>query len=597
MAHRGPDDFGIESFEINNHRVQFGHRRLAIVDLSSAGHQPMISNCKNYSIIFNGEIYNHLELRSKLSNDIEFKGHSDTETILYYLKTYGAAGIKDFNGIFAIAFIDRIEGRLYLARDPFGVKPLYYCHFANRMFFSSEVKALNSIGEKPSINKHALAELLRLRYNPAPDTLYEGIMKLQPGHCLEIDLEPAELKLKITPFITQVYGNVPRSLNIASDQYGIKVEEAVNRQLLSDVEIGILLSGGLDSAVIAALAQRNSSRPLKAFTIGFEGNFAEDEIEDAAQTASLLGICHHYKRITFEDYLGTIKECIRIVEEPLATTSLIPMYFLCELASRHVKVVLTGQGADEPLGGYFRYKSELIRSMFPAFAGNAAAALISILNIKNEKLLRGAHAMVINDELTRFLAAYEVFSETEIGQLISFADKLSSKRLRYFYDLLQFNHNIKPVERMMALDARSNLADDLLNYTDKISMHFSLECRVPMLDLELVKFIQSLPVNFKLNIWGGKLIHKRYARTILPSQIVDRKKKSFQSPTVEWFKNDLGLIKDMLLESGTPFSRCFSLPATANILKQHKQGYNKEKQIFLLLSLFFWTGFMEESTN
>jgi asparagine synthase (glutamine-hydrolysing) len=147
------------------------------------------------------------------------------------------------------------------------------------------------------------------------------------------------------------------------------------------VEIGILLSGGLDSAVIAALAQRNSSRPLKAFTIGFEGNFAEDEIEDAAQTASLLGICHHYKRITFEDYLGTIKECIRIVEEPLATTSLIPMYFLCELASRHVKVVLTGQGADEPLGGYFRYKSEFIRSMFPAFAGNAAAALISILNI------------------------------------------------------------------------------------------------------------------------------------------------------------------------------------------------------------------------
>lgn len=589
IMHRGPDDSGIRQFQTQFHHIWLAHRRLSIVDLSSAGHQPMLTECGNYALIFNGEIYNHVELQAKLPKEINFKGHSDTETILYYLKEFGINGISDFNGIFSIAFLNKITNKLFLARDQFGVKPLYYFRGENNDFiFSSEIRPIKFMLANFSLNKDALASLLRLRYNPSPDTLYQQIKKIRAGHYLEIDLKGNQLLFQHHSFIRKVSKTVNYNRNVAINLYGQKLENAVKRQLLSDVEVGVLLSGGIDSAIVAALAQKHYVGKLKTFTIGFEGVHSEDEIEDASETARLLGLEHKFKRISFPDFIDIIKKCTLIVEEPLATTSIIPMYFLSELASKEVKVVLTGQGADEPLGGYMRYKLELVRNLFPEFLRNKLSSLIQFTKIQNEKVLRGVNSIGVENEINRFLAAYEIFTNLEIKQLISRNDHTSYQKIDYFSKILNSETPKHPVERMMALDTRLNLADDLLNYTDKITMNFALECRVPMLDLELVKFIESLPYNLKLNLSSSKIIHKQFARKILPDKIIKRKKKGFMSPTNIWFKNEADIIKDILLKSGTNFAKVFNQTYVTEIIRQHVLGYNKEKQIFLLLSIYFW---------
>ncbi|NJC25878.1 asparagine synthase (glutamine-hydrolyzing) [Neolewinella antarctica] len=590
LAHRGPDDSGIERASVGSFEVYFGQRRLSIVDLSPAGHQPMNSPCGRYSLIYNGELYNHQDLRDELPATIDYRGHSDTETILHYLIAHGIEGVRAFNGIFALGFLDREAKTLQIARDPFGVKPLYYCQPAgsNKLAFASEMRPLQAILGNTTLNKDALATLLRLRYNPAPDTLYTQIDKVRPGHYLHFDLGGEQTQLREVPYLAPLPTTRVINENEAVAGYGGKIAAAVERQLLADVEVGILLSGGVDSAIVAALAQEKSTTPLKAFTIGFRGEHQEDEINDAAETAALLGLEHHVKRIDFTDFLGTMRECVRIVEEPLATTSIIPMYYLAELAAQHVKVVLTGQGADEPLGGYVRYKSELLREKIPRVLRAPVAAALGGISSRNEKVSRGAAALAETDEIARFLAAYQVFTPSEISGLIGTEDKLSKPRIAYFYELLGCQNRPAGAERMMALDTRLNLADDLLNYTDKVTMNFSLECRVPMLDLELVRYIESLPAANKLNLRGGKLIHKQYARERLPANIINRKKKGFQSPTQLWFRDGATEIQSLLLDDSSAFGKVFHLPAVREIITQHQTGYNREKQIFLLLSIYFW---------
>jgi asparagine synthase (glutamine-hydrolysing) len=588
IKHRGPDDFGINSFHVNGHTLQLAQRRLSILDLSPAGHQPMVSNCDKYAVIFNGEIYNHLELRKKLPKDIDYKGHSDTETILQYLIYFGTEKITDFNGIFSIAFLDLDKQKLTLARDPFGVKPLYYHEEEGHLIFSSEIRPIKSMLKNCSLNSKALASLLRLRYNASPHTLYDQIKKVPSGHTLTLNLNGQKFELKVNSFAKKL----PKVTHCKSkdliNAYGDELDKAVKRQLLSDVEVGILLSGGVDSAIIALLAKRHYQGKLKAFTIGFEGNFAEDEINDAKETAQLLGLEHHIKKISFNDFLGLIKECSRIVEEPLATTSMIPMYYLAQLAAEKVKVVLTGQGADEPLGGYTRYRSEVLRKKIPSVFRKMAKPVSVIMGTKNEQFLKGAKALGISDEIERFLSVYEIFSTEEIAKLVNVEDTISGPAISRFHQLLNCNSRLNPTEKMMAIDTRMNLSDDLLNYTDKITMNFSLECRVPMLDIELVDFMESLPLELKINTREGKIIHKAFAKTLLPESIINRRKKGFESPTNSWFREEIDTLKNILLADGTSFSKVFNQDYIEKILEQHADGYNKEKQIFLLLSIYYW---------
>lgn len=448
-----------------------------------------------------------------------------------------------------------------------------------------------------ALNLDSLGILLRLRYNPAPDTLHQGIEKVRAGHYLSIDLND-----NIVSLDNHLYARCVPEVKLSetgegslSIRYGKTLEAAVERQLLADVEIGILLSGGIDSALVASIAQQHSKTQLKAFTIGFEGEHVEDEIEDAQKTAEFIGLEHHYKTISFTDFLAMIKHCTKIVEEPLATTSMIPMFYLAQLASQHVKVVLTGQGADEPLGGYTRYKAELIGSRIPRMFKSFAPGLSQFAGGFTTNLKRALKSVNIKDDVERFLSIYEVFTRKEIFQMIGHNEDEAIDRIRYAYRTLACHRLKEPVERMMSLDSRLNLADDLLTYTDKITMHFSMECRVPFLDLELVHFVESLPRNKKLNIRSGKLIHKHFARQLLPDHIINRRKKAFQSPTDKWFREQSNSLEDILLAKNSYFAEVFHQDKVSEILTQHKKGENREKEIFLLLSIYFWMESISES--
>ena len=582
MEHRGPDDSDLETFFSHGCQVALGHRRLAIVDLSPAGHQPMTTEDGRYSIVFNGEIYNHDDIRSRLRQK-KFRGHSDTETILYALAEQGIDAVKAFNGIFGFCFFDHESGKLYLARDPFGVKPVYYFFNEKTLCFASEIRPINALVNDRVSAVH-LATLLRLRYLPSPATIYGNIKKVRPGHVIEINLNCKRITYRELPYSAPCPEQKNINYSDALDKYNDYFNAAIKRQMMADVEIGVMLSGGVDSAFVAARAQAFAEKPLKAFTVGFAEQALEDEINDAAETAALLGMEHHIVRISDEDFFSTLEHCARIVEEPVATTSLIPMYFLSKLAASHVKVVLTGQGADEPLAGYRRYQSELLSPYMPKIAAQIADRCFRFIRIKNQALLRGALSLSESDDITRFLLAYEVFSVPEIKQLVGIEETGSVKACRYMYDLLQCEKKAKPAQRMMMLDARMNLPDDLLLYTDKITMWHSLECRVPILDLDLIHFVESLPVKYKAKLLKSKIIHKKCAKCSLPSRIIYRKKKAFQSPTKKWFAN-YEMLRERLLDSRSKFSTFFDLNGIESVINEHKKGYNKERHIFLLLAI------------
>lgn len=583
IKHRGPDDSGIEKFLIENNEVNFGHRRLSIQDLSSAGHQPMYSACGKYAIVFNGEIYNHKKLRDELK-DINFKGHSDTETIVNYIATFGINSIKDFNGIFAFAILDIEDRKLFLARDRYGVKPLYYFQHDNQFIFSSEIRPVQLLAEN-NIDQKNLALLLKLRYNPSPTTLYKDILKLRPGHFLTIDLTTSSQT--ITPFIQTASINNTITFDEALETYEHFFEQGIRRQLLSDVEVGVLLSGGIDSALVAYYAQKYSDKPIKTFTIGFTEHDDTDETVDARETAKILGTEHYEIKISDDEFEEIFAECIDIVEEPLGTTSIIPMYYLNKLVSKYVKVVLTGQGADEPLGGYKRYQGEIIHEKFPSFIFKLLKPVSHF--IKNERIYRAFNALGEKDIIKRFSLIYALFKNDDVKQLIGQSTTKDEELIRYFYDLLEGKTKYG-VEAMMSNDMRMNLSDDLLLYTDKISMHFSIEARVPMLDNDLTEFIESLPYEYRIKSKEGKYIHKKFAEKILPKEIIYRKKKGFQSPTNKWFKGEKGLYyKTLLLNKNSKFAKYFDLSEIENYFVMHMTGKrNFEKQLFTLISLYYW---------
>ena len=294
IKHRGPDDFGIDRFLIGRNKIIFSQRRLSIIDLSSAGHQPMLSNCSNYSIIFNGEIYNHIDLRNRLPREIKYNGHSDTETLLYYLIYKGIEGLKDLNGIFSLAFLDIKNQNLFLARDPFGIKPLYFFEDGSSLIFSSEIRPIKHLTNAREIDQYSLASLLKLRYNASPHSLFKSIKKVKPGQYILINIDDSIEKRTYNYGINSVSKKRNIKMNDALMMYQENLEKAVKRQLLSDVDIGIMLSGGIDSALIAYYAKKHYKGNLKAFTIGFEGSFYEDEISDAQETANFLNIEHQY---------------------------------------------------------------------------------------------------------------------------------------------------------------------------------------------------------------------------------------------------------------------------------------------------------------
>lgn len=539
MSHRGPDDRGIEERTIGDNLVTFGHVRLAIQDLSEAGHQPMLSPDNSYMLIFNGEVYNHLELRQHLP-EIKFKGHSDTETILHYLIKFGIQSVKAFNGIFAFALLDINAQKLYLARDRFGVKPLYYYHKAQQLYFASEIKPILKLGEGFDLDKEALNEYFTLRYNPSPKTSIQGIKKLYPGEVLCYSLENHQLK-KLCNINETLIPNIQIDRQ-KSEGYWVAalsetLEKAVARQMLGDVEIGSFLSGGLDSALITAIASKYTKNKIKTFCIGFDGGDEFNESMEARRSAELLGTEHFELIANASEYMQNLQDATFMNEEPNGTENTFAQYEISDLASKHTKVVLAGQGADEIFMGYGKYKAELERNKYLPYLKLAKPFSSLLYPAKFHKLKRALYALTEAETLKRFEKIYTVFTNQERQKLLGsdFADNGTS--LAYFFSLIP--KELEALDKIAILDTYTSLSDELLMYGDKMTMATSVEMRVPFLDNEVVALAQRIPNQYKIKNGVHKYLLKEVAKRYLPDEIIYRPKKGFDMPSLAWFQNEL----------------------------------------------------------
>ena len=415
IAHRGPDASGSQYLLCGSSTVWLGHSRLSILDLSEAGAQPMQSQNGRWWVSFNGELYNHLDIRSELS--ASWVGTSDTETLVEALAAFGLeATISKLNGMFAFAALDTIQNELYLVRDPFGIKPLYMHRSVNHFSFCSEIKGLFALGVRTQIDLSGLDSFLTLRYTPSPQTLLSDIQRLAPGHVHTLNLRTFKTSTK--PYISATQSRFMGSFDDAVAAYKEQVQEAVQRQLLADVPVGLLLSGGIDSALIAAMAKDVGSE-LMGFTVGFGNQHSECEISSAEHTAKVLSLPHRYIQVDPESLWGVTAKVVHAVEEPLGTNSILPMWYLVTLARQDVTVVLTGQGSDEPWGGYRRYQLELMRERIP----QTMLRLMNKVPIEGlnpwlpSHVMRGLRALPKRETIERFVATYELFTPSERRRL------------------------------------------------------------------------------------------------------------------------------------------------------------------------------------
>lgn len=589
LRHRGPDGSGEKAVNVGDKTVWFGHTRLAIQDLTEAGAQPMASADGRWLLTFNGEIYNHQEMRREL--DRQWRGHSDTETLVEALTAWGVdATIRRLNGIFAFGALDLLERKLYLVRDPFGVKPLYFADTAAGFGFSSEIRALAAVtGQRFGLDRESLNTYLSLRFVPSPHTLLKGVQRLPAAHVQCRHLDSGETHTHCYVQAGQsLYGG---SLDEATQLYQSAVSTAVRRQLLSDVPVGILLSGGIDSALVAAMAL-DAGVKTPCFTVGYQEAGPACEIDDAAHTAKTLGLSHHVVRLGHEDLWGALESAVAATEEPLVTTSALPMWFLCKRAREDVAVVLTGQGSDELLGGYKRYQGELVRKL-PLFSSTVSLLrpLLDSLPGVSDAVLRSAHSASIVDVPQRFEREYGVFSAASRLGLTGRAD--AGRTMQSIQQWLDWSAKGRPLtdaEQMMSIDMRMGLADDLLLYGDKVSMAHSIEARVPLLDTELVRLVESFPAHYKLSLGKSKIIHKRMAERYLPEAIVHRPKKGFQVPVGEMVR---GAWRDrcegLLFEGATLAELGVDSRELRRLWDEHQRRFrDRSREIFALLGLVVW---------
>lgn len=572
LSHRGPDDSGIWT---DNNGLIIAHRRLSILDLSSAGHQPMESHCGRYVLIFNGEIYNHLDLRkeiNKSNSKIYWKGHSDTETLLYAISIWGfKKTLCKLNGMFAIALFDKKDSKLLLARDHLGQKPLYYGYNNNRFLFGSELKAIKNHSSFISeIDRESLSLQFKFNYIPAPKTIYKGIKKLLPGTYLEISLSGIEDTHSPEPFwsFLDVVKHGTRNQFINDEKSIItKLDSilgvSVKSQLISDVPLGAFLSGGIDSSLIVALMQKYSSQPVKTFTIGFKEK-NRNEAGFAKQIAKYLGTDHTEVYVNAQDALDTIPILPTLYDEPFSDSSQIPTYLVSKITKRKVKVALSGDGADELFGGYNRhfrtYKWWSRINHIPKFARNSlskvidSAPLFFLDSISSENQKGLAHkAQQISKVLSanNTLALYDKFvTHWDDAESIVIKD---DGVLDFDIPSVEF---LSDVELIMALDTLNYLPNDILTKIDRSSMGVSLETRVPYLDPAVVAFAWKTPLDMKFRNGQGKWVLRQVLQKYLPKELFDRPKMGFGVPLDEWLRGPLRdwaedlLREDRLIQEG-----------------------------------------------
>jgi len=601
IAHRGPDAEGFlfagehglkscKSFENPGYDsiCALGHRRLSIIDLEG-GVQPLCNEDETVWITFNGEIYNHMELRNKLiaCGHVFKTDHSDTETIVHAYEEWGIEGFDRFNGIFAFGILDLKKKKLVLARDHFGVKPVYHYFHKGRLIFSSEIKAILTCDDvSRNLDLLALNDYLSLRYVPSPRTTFSDIFKLEAGGYLEFDIENNRI-LRIGNYTSSdISIDYVKSFSQWIEEYQEHFEQAVKRQLLSDVEIGALLSGGVDSSAVCAIAVRALGRPIRTYTVGFKDFPEGNELDEASEFARHLGTIHKNVIIGDLDFIKVLDEVAWFMDEPTATSSTIPLYYLTQEIRKDVKVVLTGQGADEPLAGYPRYRGERLYQL----GFNRLGFLQPLVEKlpRREQWKRAFRSFCEHDMFDRFMSVYYLFNPEQKKALLREPLPTNSDLLlRTLFNRYPTDDNLG---RMLYMDTRSWLPDDLLIYGDKATMVNAIEARVPILDKELVNFIESMPSKYKLTrSLQGKYVHKIACRKWLPNYVIKRPKKGFPTPIDKWFRNELeGYVRDQLL-GGRVTRQLFNIPFVLEMIQKHRSGREDfQRQLFALLMLEKW---------
>ncbi len=580
LSHRGPDHTGAW-FDIKN-QIALGHKRLSILDLSSSGHQPMKSFNDRFVIVFNGEIYNHLNLRKEVNeyNDLKkldslWKGFSDTETLLVCFEAWGfEQTISKLVGMFSICLLDKVSNTLHIARDRLGEKPLYYGYVNNSFVFASELKSLREFPDfNNEINRNALKKYFKYMYIPCPYSIYKDIYKLEPGHMISIpinDIFNSKLvRDKIKPYWsleknikrTSKHLNNPKKDSQYLSELEIHLQNAIDSQSIADVPLGAFLSGGIDSSLITALMQKNSTNPVKTFTVGFE-EASFDESSFAREVATHLGTEHSELFVTSNEARDVIPKLPYIYDEPFADSSQIPTYLVCSAASKEVKVALSGDAGDELFGGYNRYfwaprlwnKVSWMPYFLRNFLGQSIGSLpssgwdkiedninnfrpggknIQMLGNKIEKLSKGLkNSRNIDDLYLSLISEWnnpdDIVLHSEDDELIQFGDPSVDA-------CISSNHSLD----MMYKDSLTYLPDDILCKVDRAAMSNSLETRVPFLDHRVVEYAWTMPFHMKIRDNKGKWALRQILYKYVPSDIIDRPKTGFSIPLGEWLRGPL----------------------------------------------------------
>jgi asparagine synthase (glutamine-hydrolysing) len=594
LRHRGPDGDALRRIG----PLALAHTRLAIIDVAG-GDQPLDSEDGRVTAIVNGEIYNHRELRKSL----EARGHrwatnSDSEVIIHAYEEYGLDCVRHLKGIFAFALWDDREERLVAARDAFGVKPLYWWSDGQRMALASEIGALVAAGlVRPKVDRVALDHYLACRFVPSPRTLFEGVRKLPAASTLVVESGGAP---RVTGWRTPPDARLAATDDELAAQLAERFTDAVERQMMSDVPYGAFLSGGVDSAGVVASMKLRAPAPPTTFTIGFPGHGdVVDERRLAAETARVIGTDHHDTVMHETDFLTELARTMPRLEEPCGIPSAPALLQLSRFAAEHVKVVLAGQGADEPHGGYGRHQAAaLLRPLrlVPTAAASPAARLARALP-RAASARRLAHLLGGRGDEERLLRLVEI-TDTQVRSdlLAGGARTRASERADAEGERLETARAVLSdvpdrglLEQALYLDTHMFLPDGILLCNDKMSMAAGLELRVPFLDLELMRFVERIPATRRLRPRQPKRLHKRAMSRLLPAEIVNRPKHGFATPYDDWLRASLGREVESRYAPSSPLAELIDPVAAARLVDEHRRGRADHKAVlYCLLELSEW---------
>lgn len=592
--HRGPDDTGFYCAP----GISLGSDRLAIIDLTPAAHQPMTTPDNRYTIVYNGEMYNFEELRAKyIEKGFSFRSQSDTEVVLTVFVAEGPACLKSFNGIFAFAIWDAVEQKLFLARDHFGVKPLYYSIHENVLYFSSEAKALFVHSLPRSLNLHAMNSYFRFLYVAGPETMWEGIYKLQPGSYATF----SHGNFEITRYYEVPCSDMINDKEEAKELIVAYVREAVRKQLISDRPVGLFLSGGIDSNIICALMSQESNDRVKTFSIGFESDLEQEKYNVdatlAAQSAKFYKTDHHAMTMNGKDAMKQFENCVIAMDEPVSNHIQVATYLLAHEATKKVKVVLGGDGGDEIFGGYDRYYYYSLYSQMKKYFPFLSSS-------SRRRGSSSVHAFTQNF-LNRFSFLQKLFAESPIALFFSFMSQKETSVARFikpafnngFTAINTFSKYFSKmdddlVHHMMKTDIATWLPDESLIRSDKLTMAHGLEQRVPFLDPDLVACAFRIPSHYKLQSRHiGKKILRDAFRDVLPPAVFEARKRGFFSPASKWIRSDMKqFVEDVLQPSYCEATRAlFDWEAISGIVQNHMEYKSYElNTIWSLLTFQVW---------